>query len=317
MVEHDNGYKNLFSHSEMVRDLLLGFVKEDWVEQLDLTSLEKVSGSYVTDDLRDREDDIIWRIRWGDSWLYVYLLIEFQSTVDKYMALRIMVYVGLLYQDLIKSGKIPEKVKLPPVLPIVLYNGKPRWFAATEINDLIQDVGGGLGKYLPHLKYLLLDEGSFADEDLKPLKNLVAALFRLENLKSARDLFEIVPPLLEWLSDPKQASLHRAFTVWLSRVLFPLKFGKENAPAIEELEEIRTMLAETVKEWTSEWKKEGEARGVIKGEVEVLLRLINKKFGQMPSSYQNKIDNADSDILLTWSERVLTANSLKEVFENQ
>lgn len=34
----------------MVRDLLTGFVKEAWVEQLDFTSLEKVSGSYVTDD---------------------------------------------------------------------------------------------------------------------------------------------------------------------------------------------------------------------------------------------------------------------------
>jgi hypothetical protein len=37
------------------------------------------------------------------------------------MALRMMVYVGLLYQDLIKEG--PVKGLLPPILPIVLYNG--------------------------------------------------------------------------------------------------------------------------------------------------------------------------------------------------
>jgi predicted transposase YdaD len=99
MVEHDNSYKNFFSHSEMVRDLLLGFVKEDWVGELDLSTLEKMNGSYVSDDLRDREDDIIWRVRWGEDWLYVYLLLEFQSTVDQYMAVRIMVYLGMLYQD--------------------------------------------------------------------------------------------------------------------------------------------------------------------------------------------------------------------------
>lgn len=29
---HDHSYKLLFSHPEMVRDLLTGFVKEDWVE---------------------------------------------------------------------------------------------------------------------------------------------------------------------------------------------------------------------------------------------------------------------------------------------
>ncbi len=31
-------------------DLLRGFVKEEWVTQLDFSTLEKVSGSYVSDD---------------------------------------------------------------------------------------------------------------------------------------------------------------------------------------------------------------------------------------------------------------------------
>ncbi|MCG5525885.1 Rpn family recombination-promoting nuclease/putative transposase [Ectothiorhodospira haloalkaliphila] len=112
MTHHDNSYKLLFSHPRMVRDLLTGFVKEAWVEQLDFTSLEKVSGSYVTDELRDREDDIIWRIRWGKDWLYVYLLLEFQSSVDRFMAVRIMSYVGLLYQDLIRQNKLTPSGKL-------------------------------------------------------------------------------------------------------------------------------------------------------------------------------------------------------------
>ena len=93
---HDNSYKLLFSHPEMVADLLKGFVKEPWVGQCDFTSLEKVSGSYVADDLRDREDDIIWKIRWGDEWLYVYLLLEFQSSVEHFMAVRIAGYIALL-----------------------------------------------------------------------------------------------------------------------------------------------------------------------------------------------------------------------------
>jgi predicted transposase YdaD len=74
----------------MVADLLRGFVHEDWVSQFDFGTLEKVSGSFVADDLREREDDLIWRARWGDEWLYVYLLLEFQSTVDPFMAVRII-----------------------------------------------------------------------------------------------------------------------------------------------------------------------------------------------------------------------------------
>ena len=127
---HDNSYKLLFSHPEMVIDLLKGFVKEPWVDQCDFSTLEKVNGSYVLNDLRDREDDIIWRIRYGDEWLYVYLLMEFQSTVDHFMAVRIAGYLALLYQDLIHPAPI------------------------------------GLSQYRPEARYLLLDEGNFKNEDL-------------------------------------------------------------------------------------------------------------------------------------------------------
>ena len=125
MADHDSSYKYLFSHARMVEDLLRGFVREEWVVKLDFTSLEKVNGSYVSDDLRQRADDIVWRVRWGDDWLYVYILMEFQSTVDPWMAVRIMTYVGLLYQDLISTEKLVSGSTLPPVLPVVLYNGGP------------------------------------------------------------------------------------------------------------------------------------------------------------------------------------------------
>ncbi len=92
---HDQSYKLLFSEPEIIIDLLQGFVHEPWVKELDFTTLEKVSGSYVSDDLRSREDDVIWRVQYQQGWIYVYLLIEFQSSIDRYM--------GLLYQDLIKS----------------------------------------------------------------------------------------------------------------------------------------------------------------------------------------------------------------------
>src|SRR6185503_17132957 len=42
VADHDNGYKMLFSHPEMVADLLRGFVREDWVKELDFSTLEKV-----------------------------------------------------------------------------------------------------------------------------------------------------------------------------------------------------------------------------------------------------------------------------------
>ena len=59
-----------------MRDLLVGFVREDWVRRIDFETLERVDGSFVTDDLRGRENDVIWRVRFEDRWLYVYLLLD-------------------------------------------------------------------------------------------------------------------------------------------------------------------------------------------------------------------------------------------------
>jgi hypothetical protein len=47
------------------------------------------------------------------------------------MALRALTYLGLLYQDILRQGQQPAGQKLPRMLPIVLYNGQPRWSAAT------------------------------------------------------------------------------------------------------------------------------------------------------------------------------------------
>ena len=55
----DASYKLLFSAPEVVRDLVLGFIPDDWLHSLDYTTLEKIPGSYVTDDLRGRADDVV------------------------------------------------------------------------------------------------------------------------------------------------------------------------------------------------------------------------------------------------------------------
>ena len=187
-MSHDNSYKLLFSHPEMVTDLLKGFVKEAWVDQCDFSTLERASGHYVTDDLRDREDDIIWKLRWGDQWLYIYLLIEFQSTNDHFMAVRMMGYLALMYQDLIRTEQLTTKDKLPPVLPIVLYNGERRWKAPLHLDPLIHPAPGELKHYRPEVRYLLLDEGCYDRNELSHLNNLVAALFQLENSRNEQDI---------------------------------------------------------------------------------------------------------------------------------
>ncbi len=329
MADHDHSYKHLFSHARMVEDLLKGFVREEWIDKLDFSSLERVNGSYVSDDLREREDDVVWRVQWGEDWLYVYILLEFQSTVDQWMAVRIMTYIGLLYQDLIRTGQLNKENRLPPVLPVVLYSGERKWTAATDIVQLVQDVPGGLSRYRPRLQYLLLSERAYKDdEELQNLNNLVAALFRLENSKDPQQLLDVVIHLLQWLAGPEQDSLRRAFTVWFSRVLFPSRITETNKPSIEELDEVKTMLAERVKEWNREsmqrgmqkgmqkGMQRGMQRGMQKGALNLLARQLEIKFGPIAPEVMIRLEQADEQQLLEWSEQILTASNISDILVN-
>ena len=302
----------------MVRDLLAGFVPGGWVARLDLDSLERVSGTYVSDDLRDREDDVIWRVRFrDDTWLYVYLLLEFQSQVDPFMALRILVYVGLLYQDLVRQKALLPGRLLPPVLPVVLYNGKARWTAATELSELVAAVPG-LEQYQPRCTYLLLDEARHSQEGVRLPTNLVAALFELEHSRTPEEIGQVIDRLLTWLSEPSQQSTRRAFAVWLCRVLLPTRVGGQTVPQARELVEVRTMLAERVIEWTEEWKEEGLRRGRAEGRAEgraqererLLIQLATGRFGPLSEEQIEQLRIEDSETLLS---RILTVKSFEDL----
>ena len=333
MTDHDHSYKLLFSHPRMVQDLLQGFVHEDGVRQADFSTLERVSGSYVSDDLREREDDVIWRVRLGPEWLYVYLLIEFQSRPDPFMALRILVYTGLLYQELVKGGHFTHTGKLPPVFPVVLYNGEPSWRAAQDVAELIEEVPG-LMAYRPHLRYLLLDEGRLIGDAAGPSENLAAALIRLKNSRAPQELQRVVAMLVRWLHAPEQQDLRRAFTVWIKRVLLPARLPGIELPEMSDLNEVNNMLAERVKQWTEQWKAEGLQAGMQQGleqgleqgrnqgrregrqegEAAMLLRQLTRKFGAIDESIRARVLGADAEQLLVWGERVLSADTIEEVF---
>lgn len=318
MAEHDSGYKLLFSHPEMVADLLRGFMREDWVRDLDFSTLEKVPGSYVTRDLSTRESDVVWRLRWKDDRvLYVYLLIELQSTVDPFMALRMMVYLGLLYQDLLQRGELARSGRLPPVLPLVLYNGYTLWGAARDVSELIEDIPGGLEQYRPRLRHALLDEMRMADSELESLRNLAAALFRLEKSRGPEDIQRVLTALIEWLREPGLEELRRSFTQWLQRVLLPSRVRGVKIPELADLQEVKSMLAENSMSWSDRWEQEGREKGLQNSLEEarsVLLQDLERRFGPLPEAVRRRVGSTTSIKELTeLSIRAGAATSLSDL----
>ena len=318
MGQHDLSYRLFFAHRRMIQDLLREIVGERWVERIDFDSGERVDTSFVSPKHESRESDVIWKFRRQDGGdpVYVYILLEFQSRPDPSMPVRLMGYESLFYQSLMAGQPAAGWRKLPLVIPIVIYNGWEPWNVATDLGSLIGDLDPSAEIYRPQLRYRLVDEASYPREELAALNSPVADLFRIEK---SSDWWEVRASVhrLRLSIPPAEASLRQAFGTWLQKVILP-RFGlsQEEVSDTPTLEELETMLAESIDRWNREIREEGRQEGRQEGEARVVLRLLRLKFGPLAPEIEERVHSADADRLLEWSERILNAESLQAVFQD-
>jgi len=320
--EHDHGYKRLFSHPTVVEELVRGFLREDWIAALDFSTLERVNSSFVSDDLRERHSDVIWRLRFAgetSDWFYLYLLLEFQSTDYHFMAVRLLSYVSLLLEEIIRAEKLKAGDRLPAVLPLVIYNGKRPWRAPRALRSLFVPLPEPLRRRLPQLTYHVLDQGRLDLNRPELARNRTAAAFRIETSDPV-DIPRLGKRLGELLPAGENPELRQTYTVWFNAFL-RRSFPSLRLPAIMNLEEA-PMFEETVREWEKKLRKEGQQKGrqegrqegLVEGMQKVLLRQMSLRFGRLPQSVRRQVEQiASVRELEKLTRKVLRAGTLEEM----
>jgi hypothetical protein len=71
--------------------------------------------------------------------------------------------------------------------------------------------------------------------------------------------------------------------------------------------------AQTMKGLTQRVRDEGVLQGVQLGEATALMRVMRRRFGELPEPARQRIESADADTLLEWIERAVTADSIDDV----
>ena len=72
------------------------------------------------------------------------------------MGMRLMNYVSLLYQDLLKA----KDARLPPVLPMVVFRGERKWLSPLDVAQLIEPPTGNRQQLRPVLLKQPLPSGN-------------------------------------------------------------------------------------------------------------------------------------------------------------
>ena len=152
-------------------------------------------------------------------------------------------------------------------------------------------VPGLVEHFKPRLKYLLIDENAYSDTELASLNNLVAAVFRFEQAGSIVAIEGLISLLIDWLAD--RPDLRRMFSLWIRATLMRKQNYGILLPQVDDLQEIKVMLADRLEQWALAYIAEGELKGKQEGEMLALQRLLSKRFGAIPPEITCLISGAD------------------------
>mgnify|MGYP000610367431 CR=1 FL=1 len=268
MAKHyDTGYKELFSYPEFVQQLIEGFTPPEIAELMDFSTLRLHSGNYITPLFEEKFEDLVWsvQINWQgvNQEVYLYLLLEFQSRVDHTMPIRLMHYVACFYDHLLKNSTMAASQGLPPVFPIVLYNGSRRWQAKQDIYEMVRpEPPVFLQPYQPHLRYYLIDEGAYTDQELEERHSALSGVFEIEKASvDHTSLQQAVNRIVSIIQeDPNKERIDKILTRWLKRHLQRLNAGI-NLDQLHSLVEGKDMLAENLENWRQKERQEGRQEG--------------------------------------------------------
>ena len=177
---HDRLVKHVFSRKETAARFLQAYVPQKLTLFFDWSRLESCPGSFVDPKLRHQESDLLFRIpfyrpqaRAGGQFIrgdetFLYCLFEHQTKIDRWMIVCLLAYMVQIWQGLIRSN--PKLKRLPPILPLVLYQGPTPWNIALRFEEhlaLPKDLVFELGRYQPVFEHLLVDLSQTRAEEIK------------------------------------------------------------------------------------------------------------------------------------------------------
>lgn len=156
--KHDELFKHTFGDPRRAADALRGILPTALAAAIDWESLELLPGSFVDAQLDSRHTDLLYRAQLHGEPALLHLIFEHQGRADPLMPLRTIEYVAQGWRALLKDA--PGLKRLPPILPVVLYNGARPWTAPRSLAGMYAldaDRLALLRPWLPDAGFILLD----------------------------------------------------------------------------------------------------------------------------------------------------------------
>ena len=265
---YDATYKACFSDPRMVESLLRVYADRAIAEGMDFSTLTPYPTEFVTPMLGTVRNDCIWKAKFQGKDCYVFILLEFQSSIEHFMALRVLAYTACLWLHIQKSEKLGSNDSLPPVFPVVIYNGKQAWNAPTSYLDLVGNLPDNLRPY-QGMQYYLLDIGRIAENLVKEGKGSAATLVRLERATTPEEYMAVIREIGALHHDPANQNLCEILNTYFKVLALQSGVLREVSQRLVP-EGGNTMLLENLQEMAANLRAEGEQQGLLRATLNML-----------------------------------------------
>jgi len=291
---------------------------------------EPVASWLINGKLHSHQPDLLFRlVGTADSPSSVCCLLEHKSWPDPMVPVQLDRDVSaartMLLQDVGRSGAAPM------VIPYVLYQGQrpwnvPRRFPNPQALDGASRDEGALGSGRPQLQsfaYGFVDVGHEPEYQLARHAWLRAGLLalRFAYLPARQHNVEVLARVLALLEGAPESLLEATQNYMLGtyRHLKEEAFREAVRRAMPKREE--QMVSQAARGWIDQGKKEGEREGKRQGKKEgkregkreLVVRLLEHRFGALSGKQRVLVEAGDLTQLDAWAVRLLDARDLAEL----
>lgn len=296
---HDRFFREVFSHLEWSRDFIRTQLPPAIVETLALETLDLRPGSFLDEELQQYFSDLLFRVslRTGRD-AYVYVLLEHKSYVERFAALQLLRYKVEIWEQVraeakaaVKGQKRAETRNLPPIFPLIVYQGTRKWQVTQQFADLVEG-GEAWQPYLPDFRYEVA-----AVADIRETELFESVLFRAA-IRLMRHIFD--PDLVDQLPQIWAEFRNLAWGPETQGFLIVMLSYVTSATSVSNAELIRsletaapgqeeTLMATLAREWMEEGIAKGIEKGIEKGLLSSIRTGLRTRFGVDGETFMDEL----------------------------
>lgn len=285
--------------------------------------------SFIDGEFVETQADLLFRVEIAGRDARLYVVFEHKSDAKARALVQVGGYVmDVLDQYFEQGGKLPA----PVVIPVILHHSETGWTVARSFHELF-DEGllqiPGVREHVPSFQVVLDDISDATDDELRARAVGAAAHvvpLALWALRDARRGPRLLMTLAAWADviaqiahSPTGQDALFAVLRYLSVVNEAITTTELNQALVGAPPETREALMTLAEQWMAEGEARGEARGRAEGRAEGIRRtlesLVQLKFGdEVDEAVKVRLANADEAQLSAWTQRVLSAKNLADIF---